>query len=442
MQAYIHPLTVTRATHRLSDEDLRAIFRNLETISRVHERLSPLVTKHADHSHVATAVELMAKEYALARDALLETYRPYALGHGEAMAALRAARARPEVAQALGIIASQDPKVEGETLEALLALPLQHVLELKEQMRGLRELCNASEPGYAALEGVCGLLNELAAAVARGGGGLPAAASAVMGGAPAAGGGMHESLSRVLSPREFAALTQTAAGAAGGSSATSTATTTTTTTTTSAMPLPRSAVVTDDAITTERVVEEQNRADEAARRLDEMELEVQLKEAELRLAQEEVARVEADARKRGLEGGGAGGGAGGGVGASALDSSLRALQEEERELLARMGTSENRGVFEAFLHRKKELEAEEAKLSATLNEHEETLAQIRMRLANPPTSVLPTDQAKAALYLSWKRALAEREELLRQARRRKHELLRDLKARFETQVRAQRRAAV
>jgi chromosome segregation ATPase len=98
-----------------------------------------------------------------------------------------------------------------------------------------------------------------------------------------------------------------------------------------------------------------------------------------------------------------------------------------------------------FLHRKKELEAEEAKLSATLAEHEETLSQIRMRLANPPTSVLPSDQAKAALYLSWKRALAEREELLRQARRRKHELLRDLKARFETQVvllELERRSAV
>lgn len=60
--------------------------------------------------------------------------------------------------------------------------------------------------------------------------------------------------------------------------------------------------------------------------------------------------------------------------------------------------------------------------------------KIRTRLANPPSSVLPNDPAKASLYLAWKRALAERDDLLRQARHRKHELLRDLKARHETQV--------
>lgn len=72
-------------------------------------------------------------------------------------------------------------------------------------------------------------------------------------------------------------------------------------------------------------------------------------------------------------------------------------------------------------------------------------AKIRARLANPPASVLPSDPAKASLYVAWKRALAEREELLRVARRRKHELLRDLKARHETQVvllELERRAAV
>jgi hypothetical protein len=84
-------------------------------------------------------------------------------------------------------------------------------------------------------------------------------------------------------------------------------------------------------------------------------------------------------------------------------------------------------VYEAFLQRKKDLEEEELRLTSTLAEHEDTLSQIRQRLANPPASVLPTDQAKQALYLAWKRALAEREEYLRQARRRKHDLLKDLK---------------
>ena len=118
---------------------------------------------------------------------------------------------------------------------------------------------------------------------------------------------------------------------------------------------------------------------------------------------------------------------------------------EERELYARMAGSEHRAVFEAFLQRKRDLEDEERALAASLAEHEETLAAIRARLANPPASVLPADPAKASLYIAWKRALAEREELLRQARKRKHDLLRDLKARFETQVvllEMERRSAV
>lgn len=59
--------------------------------------------------------------------------------------------------------------------------------------------------------------------------------------------------------------------------------------------------------------------------------------------------------------------------------------------------------------------------------------------------MLPSDPARAKLYIMWKRALAEREELLKQARRRKHELMKDLKARHESQVvllELERRAAV
>ena len=49
---------------------------------------------------------------------------------------------------------------------------------------------------------------------------------------------------------------------------------------------------------------------------------------------------------------------------------------------------------------------QEARLSAALAEHEETLAAVRARLAHPPSSALPADPAKAALYVAWKRALA------------------------------------
>jgi hypothetical protein len=214
-----------------------------------------------------------------------------------------------------------------------------------------------------------------------------------------------------------------------------------------AMPVPGGTLSQDlarGAVTTERVLAAQAQADEAVRKLEELEREVGLKEGELALAQREVARLEAENSQRG------GGGARSQESAAAaafppMDEALRRLQQEEAELVARMRGSEHRAVFEAFLQRKKELEAEEASLGAKLAEHEEALAQVRNRLANPPASVLPSDLAKASLYVAWKRALAEREDLLRHARARKHELLKDLKARHETQVvllELERRSAV
>lgn len=65
----------------------------------------------------------------------------------------------------------------------------------------------------------------------------------------------------------------------------------------------------------------------------------------------------------------------------------------------------------------------------TLHKQEDTLAELRSRLSHPPPELLPRDEARAQLYVMWKRALAEKEELLRQARRRKHELMKDLKVR-------------
>lgn len=119
-----------------------------------------------------------------------------------------------------------------------------------------------------------------------------------------------------------------------------------------------------------------------------------------------------------------------------LDAFLHQLSNEEKALYKRMqaATPEQRAIFEAFLVRKAELDAEEARLLSALEEHEEALAQVRSRLANPPANILPSDPAKAAMYIAWKRALMERDELLRQARIKKHTILRDLRTRFETQL--------
>jgi len=119
---------------------------------------------------------------------------------------------------------------------------------------------------------------------------------------------------------------------------------------------------------------------------------------------------------------------------TALSEALSRLDSEERQLYNRLAASGNRGVFEAFLARKRELDDEDERLTAALEEHEQVLAEIRGRLANPPPAVLPSDATRASLYTAWKRALADREELLRQARARKRELMRDLKARHETQI--------
>jgi len=175
-------------------------------------------------------------------------------------------------------------------------------------------------------------------------------------------------------------------------------------------------------------------------------------EASQKLAMSEeqlkVARRTADSAEVSQSPGGARGSASAAEHAAdrtALDEAMGRIETEERQLYERLAQSDQREIFESFLTKKKDLEDEERRLTQTLEEHEETLAQIRQRLANPPKSVLPSDPTKARLYVAWKRALADREDLLRQARRRKHELMRNLKERHETQIvllEMERRAAV
>lgn len=169
----------------------------------------------------------------------------------------------------------------------------------------------------------------------------------------------------------------------------------------------------------------------------------------LALGEEELKRATASAERASTAAGGSAGAAHAVSDPSgdrgALDEAMGRIETEERQLYERLAQSDQREIFESFLSKKKELEEEERRLTQTLEEHEETLAQIRQRLANPPQSILPSDPTKARLYVAWKRALADREDLLRQARRRKHELMRNLKERHETQIvllEMERRAAV
>lgn len=129
----------------------------------------------------------------------------------------------------------------------------------------------------------------------------------------------------------------------------------------------------------------------------------------------------------------------------AMEAAMARLREEEASLYDRLAGSASREMFESFLRKKRELQAEEDRLAELLEQHERTLAELRERLANPPDEVLPSDPAKRQLYVAWKSALRDREDILRQARARKHRLMRDLREQHETQVillEMQRRAAV
>ena len=466
---------------------------------------------------------IVANELLVARSALLEIYGIYAKGHESALRALRGASGRSDVARAIEGIFAGDDRVKGAPLEELLALPLQRLGATRELLGQLLALSSPADRGFAEIGDTVSLLTQLIWDAANGGFHLSApaqpqtaaAASSLLRSPPpipsgGAGGGGARSMPS-FSPSSAALMADSGHFGAGGQGQGQGQGASTASVVLAAMPIPGGSLSADlarSSVTTEKVLAAQAQADEAVRKLEELEREVGLKEGELALAQREVARLEADsgsARGRQQENAAA-------AAFPPMDEALRRLQQEEAELVARMRGSEHRAVFEAFLQRKKELEvraaattpsdqatskagagyqrppsapplrgcvppprarcphrvsprclltvvpapaptplslsrsqSEEASLGAKLAEHEEALAQVRNRLANPPASVLPSDLAKASLYVAWKRALAEREDLLRHARARKHELLKDLKARHETQVvllELERRSAV
>lgn len=125
-------------------------------------------------------------------------------------------------------------------------------------------------------------------------------------------------------------------------------------------------------LTTDDVLVAQAEADEAARRLEVLEREVNLRERELGILSSEVV---AEAQK-GKLGAGSGPGWNSSDSPSTVDAVVQKLAAEEKELLARITSSEHRGLFESYLARKRELEEEEAKLTAAIEEHEEALVRI------------------------------------------------------------------
>lgn len=465
VNAFFIPL---RDSHVLSAGEFTTVFRSLEDIKNVHGKLHGVIQTAADDDNVASAISTIANEFAVAKSALLEIYTPFGKGHESALRALKAALTRAEVSRAIDGISSSDERVKGYQLEDLLSVPLLRLGSLRELLSSLVSLLSPADKGFVELTDAVNMLTHLLWGAAEGGfhsekaaatsssgsaskgaGALPSQTPGIVAGLrsppsipssalsfalPSFSPSSSSAANAIADSNSFAALTSFSSSAPSGAS--------TAAIVNAAMPTPLSGAPSDlirGNITTESVLAAQAQADDAVKKLEELEREVGLKETELQLAQREVARVEAESTSRGkLE-----------IAAEAalppMEEALRRLQLEEAELVARMRNSEHRAVFEAFLHRKKELEAEEVSLSAKLAEHEEALAQVRNRLANPPASVLPSDLAKASLYVAWKRALAEREELLRHARARKHELLKDLKARHETQIvllELERRSAV
>jgi hypothetical protein len=425
----------------LSQGEVAAIFRTLPDMRDVMTKINGVVQVASEDDNVSNGVAQVANEFMVAKSALLEVFLAYARGHDSALRTLRAAQVRPEVSRSIDGIASSDERVRGDTLESLLEGPLALAMSLRGLLSALVGLCSPADRGYAALSDAM----ELMAAIVREAAAAGYAPAGNAGPAPSSPAKAYASGS-LTSPargdaKDFALATLASRPVVSSPSASASSSAVS-----AAMPLHPSTLGSElkgAEVSVDSVLAAQANADEAARRLAELERHVALKEEELSLAQREVVRAEEQARSRGK--GGLNDPLANGSAPSPMDEALRKLKEEERDLFDRMRNSEHRAVFEAFLHRKQELEAEEARLSAALAEHEETLAQVRARLANPPASVLPADPAKASLYIAWKKALAEREELLRAARRRKHELLKDLKARHETQVvllELERRSAV
>lgn len=367
--------------------------RCLGDLRDVHGKLCGVVTAAAQCDDPGQGASIVAEELSLARGALLELYPAYARGHASAVTALKSAGStRPELEAALNRCAAA--AVEGSdwlralgkgdgALAPLLELPLAHSGALGSLLGDLASACFAAGDDPAVTQSLADasalFRSVVAEAEAEGGWTSSASASSTSvaadlsarlqqaaGGVPATPGahahtsgsfvdGVGGSPFSAPPPPPGAAAHQMGAtsgasamlGALSGSSGSDGVLS-------AAMPPPPPPAVGDvPIISADAVLAAQAQADEAARRLEALEREVALKESEMSLAQREVARAAA---------GGGVPGAALSAGPGPLEEAIRRLGDEERALLSRLSSSENRALFEAFLARKAQLEEEETRL--------------------------------------------------------------------------------
>lgn len=386
------------------------------------------------------------------------TYIEYLRGHESAMRTLEAVSQRPDVASFLRSAGGADERARGTSLAELLQRPLERLAELRDLFEDLVALSQPSEAAQGEAASCRNLLSQILHEGAVGASKSPFTASPQLGAAAGIPSARLSAHARTVGGGEGGAPTAASYSAAaslqrdtevafaphrrllGGGQAASAATAEARAS--SAIPVPSyvpgesggkpaAPLTAATAADADRAKAE---ADDAERRVAAAEAALVSGRDQLRKAHEaadlraqEQALVDTESER------------------DAMEAAMARLRKEEEALYDRLASSDSREMFETFLHKKRELQAEEARLLDLLEQHENTLAQLRERLANPPEEVLPADPAKRQLYIAWKTALRDREEILRQARARKHRLMRDLREQHETQVillEMQRRSAV
>jgi hypothetical protein len=426
----------------LSAHQAGAIFRNIHTIRDTHNQLRALLDAASEADSVAAGIDKIARGFRNGESVLRAAYLPYLHSRTAAKTTLEAVAALPEVASFLQSAAEADERVRHTPLDALLDKPLERLNEIKCL---LDDFVALSEPGDSSaiaasnardvvnsliVDGSLPSLSDPGPSPAKAPSPPPATASrSIQRELTADTASRIEAETRgVFSPttRRGAPPPSVAAADARASAAID-------------VPVYVPGQSADVSVTATSLTQED--VDRAQREMSDAEARLAGAEAALATGREQLRRAQTAAEERGAERAAADAEAE----RDAMEEALDRLHAEERTLYERLAQSDSREMFESFLRKKRELQAEEDRLLALLEQHEATLSDLRDRLAAPPESVLPSDPVKRRLYIAWKSALRDREEILRQARARKHRLMRDLREQHETQVillEMQRRAAV
>ncbi|KAA0162096.1 hypothetical protein FNF28_04842 [Cafeteria roenbergensis] len=377
----------------LSAEETGAVFRNIESVRDAHTQLKAVMDAASEADSVGQGIKALHAGLSSMASSLRTTYAHFLGSNSSALRTLDAVSSRPEVRKAL---ATRDERVAGASLRDLLLRPAERLDEVRNLCQDLVLLSGPDDPAAAAAE-AC---RDIAAFAPR---------------APRIDSHEHLSHSATAEARASAAIPDPpyTPGISGDRDA--------------ADPDASGITRADAARAQQEAAEAESRLAAAQAALASGREQLRQSNAAADLRARERALLDTDAER------------------DAMEVALSRLQREEDGLYERLASSGSREMLEAFLRKKRELQAEEDRLAELLEQHEETLAELRERLANPPEELLPSDPAKRQLYVAWKSALRDREEILRQARSRKHRLMRDLREQHETQVillEMQRRAAV